>query len=147
MAKPKTTDEMMADRNPLTRPKPVDIFAAPQKKQVEVTEEPTTPAQQKVQVQAQADPVVPYGTYLRKSQIVAVKMYAIEKGVHDKQVMQEAVRSLLQEDRKGFKAESYKGVPVAIEKHMDGSVTLCKEVVGNILDDTGVPEWVRELFK
>ncbi len=33
---------------------------------------------------------------------------------------------------KGYKAKSFKGVPIAIEWHSDGSVTLCKEIVEHI---------------
>lgn len=33
----------------------------------------------------------------------------------------------------GFKAKTYLGVPIAIEHHGDGSVTLCKELVDDIV--------------
>lgn len=35
-------------------------------------------------------------------------------------------------ENKGYKAKNFKGVPIAIEWHSDGSVTLCKEIVKHI---------------
>jgi hypothetical protein len=33
---------------------------------------------------------------------------------------------------KGYTAQSFKGIPIAIEWHADGSVTICKELVEHI---------------
>jgi hypothetical protein len=37
----------------------------------------------------------------------------------------------------GYKAKSFKGVPIAIEKHTDGSVTVCKEILEELEDALG----------
>lgn len=47
---------------------------------------------------------------------------------------------------KGFKG-NLSGVPIAIEFHGDGSVTLCKEIVDEINTDDGVPGWLRVLLR
>lgn len=39
------------------------------------------------------------------------------------------------------------GVSVAIEHNADGSVTLCKELVQELLEDKKVPLYIRKWFK
>ncbi len=51
------------------------------------------------------------------------------------------------DNSEGFPAKSYMGKPVAVKKHGDGSVTICEEIVQDILVDSSVPAWVRELLK
>lgn len=40
---------------------------------------------------------------------------------------------------KGYDAKSFKGIPIAIEHHIDGSVTICKEVLDEINEALGHP--------
>jgi hypothetical protein len=47
----------------------------------------------------------------------------------------------------GFTTKSFKGVQVASENHSDGSVTICKEMVAEILANPNVSEEVKELFR
>lgn len=48
----------------------------------------------------------------------------------------------------GFTAGSFMGVPIAVEHHGDGSVTLCKEIVDSIINDPGAaPELVMLLTR
>ncbi len=37
----------------------------------------------------------------------------------------------------GYKAKSFKGVPIALEKHADGSVTVCKEILEELEEALG----------
>lgn len=46
----------------------------------------------------------------------------------------------------GYTANSFKGIPVAIEHHRDGSVTLCKELIEEICFDKNVPLWIKDLL-
>lgn len=39
-----------------------------------------------------------------------------------------------------------KAVPIAIEYHGDGSVTLCKELVDEMLADKQLPSWISRLL-
>lgn len=41
----------------------------------------------------------------------------------------------------GFTAKSFKGIPIAIEWHPDGSVTICKELIDHIRA-TGDTSWL-----
>lgn len=46
----------------------------------------------------------------------------------------------------GFKAKSFKGIPIAIEHHADGSVTICKEIRDDIRNSAYVPQWIKDLM-
>lgn len=104
MVKHKTAQELMAERNPLTRMPvtPVDIYsqspapaAEPQKKpkptpSIPETKSaqaqlPTIPPQKKTD-----DNIRPYSTYLRQSQVKGIKLRAIERDLDDKDIAQEA---------------------------------------------------------
>ncbi len=102
MVKRKTAQELMAERNPLTRTPvaPVDIYSQPAEppKEPEGEPEPTTteakPAQTKAPDaplhQGTEDRVRPYSTYLRQSQVKGIQLRAIHRGVNDKDISQEA---------------------------------------------------------
>jgi hypothetical protein len=51
----------------------------------------------------------------------------------------------MKDGKYGFKG-SLKGIPIAFEVHGDGSVTLCKEIVDQILNDKSTPGWLRVLL-
>lgn len=38
------------------------------------------------------------------------------------------------------------GIPIAIEKHGDGSITIAKDVVTEIADDKNTPKWIKDLL-
>lgn len=110
-----STKELMAARNPLTRPKvaPVDIYAPsapvaePEVKKVVAkptkiasAAKPKSKAASSTDSRASKaiksgftddDPVNPYSTYLRKSQVKAIKFRAIERDLKDQNIVQEAV--------------------------------------------------------
>lgn len=109
MAKHKSPQELMAQRNPLNRTAvaPVDIYNQPPEP-VQVTPKtepkpevksdrritprvvekpiakPTTP-----KVQDETDS--PYSTYLFKKQVKGIKLRAIEEDVNDKEIVQRAI--------------------------------------------------------
>jgi hypothetical protein len=112
-----STKELMAARNPLARPKvaPVDIYAVtPPVAEPEVKSVSAKPAKEVVKPAAKSkartassassraskaiksgftddDPVSPYSTYLRKSQVKAIKFRAIERDLKDQNIVQEAI--------------------------------------------------------
>lgn len=45
------------------------------------------------------------------------------------------------EEPEGLRAKSFKGIPIAIEWHADGSVTICKELAETIRK-TGDTSWL-----
>lgn len=49
-------------------------------------------------------------------------------------------------EKAGYTANNFKGIPIAIEHHRDGSVTLCKELVEEICFDKNVPLWIKDLL-
>jgi hypothetical protein len=44
---------------------------------------------------------------------------------------------MTEQEREGLIAKSFKGVPIAIEHHPDGSVTIAKEVIDEIEEALG----------
>jgi hypothetical protein len=46
----------------------------------------------------------------------------------------------------GYTAKIFRGIPIAVEYHKDGSVTLCKEIVEEICFDKDVPLWIKDLL-
>lgn len=46
----------------------------------------------------------------------------------------------------GYPAINFKGKQIMLEKHADGSVTLCKEVVDDIVSSSTTPAWIKELL-
>lgn len=48
--------------------------------------------------------------------------------------------------RDGFAANSFRGRAVAIERHPDGAVTLCKEYVDDIVSSSTTPPWIKDLL-
>lgn len=96
----KNTKELLAERNPLQRAlvEPVDIYA--QAASDEDGQESRASASQKSaskkQPKASADdPLRPYSTYLRRSQVKNIKRHAVEREVKDMLIMQEAVDEYL----------------------------------------------------
>ena len=49
--------------------------------------------------------------------------------------------------RDGFTAKSFKAVPIAVEHHSDGAVTVCREIADQIHNDKRVPDEIRKHFK
>jgi hypothetical protein len=47
----------------------------------------------------------------------------------------------VQKPKNGYQAKSFKGIPVAIEWHADGSVTICKELA-EFIRKTGDTSWL-----
>src|SRR6185437_3566098 len=105
MTKHKTTQELMAERNPLTRASiaPLDIYSQPPEpeptKEPDHEPEPATATMKLILAQSPetpsqkntADEVRHYSTYLYKSQIKGIKLRAVEWGRDDKDIAQEAV--------------------------------------------------------
>lgn len=104
MAKRKTTQELMAERNPLTRTPvtPVDIYSQPLEPTKEpAKQEPIATTAEKKAPQARSpetplqkrtsDRVRPYSTYLFQSQVKGIKLRAIEREADDKDIVQEAI--------------------------------------------------------
>jgi len=114
MAKRLSPQQMMAQRNPLTRSAvaPVDIYntvpkvapKAPAKTDAALkhkkSEEPakTTTKEHSQLKQTQSVTVTPaevtdspYSTYLFKKQVKGIKLRAIEEDVHDKEIVQRAI--------------------------------------------------------
>lgn len=50
-----------------------------------------------------------------------------------------------QKPKKGQVGRIY-GVKVAVEVNSDGSITLAKEVIAEIVADKRVPEWVKKIM-
>ena len=109
MAKRLSPQEMMAQRNPLTRSavSPVDIYnQAPEQKTIEEKtpnkpivkskEEEVQPvkketARQKAVTKKVETADSPYSTYLFKKQVKGIKLRAIEEDVNDKEIVQRAI--------------------------------------------------------
>ena len=105
MVKRKTVQELMAERNPLTRTPvaPVDIYNQPPKpvEEPEKKQKPTVPGSETKPIQAKSsevplhkrtgDRVRPYSTYLYQSQVKGIKLRAVEQDVNDFAIVQEAI--------------------------------------------------------
>lgn len=100
-AKKLTPKELLAERNPLNRAvvAPVDIYdqleAAEKATNKEVKAEKSAgrpPKNSKKPANKSADdPVGPYSTYLRKSQVKKIKHRAVDTEVKDQHIVQEAI--------------------------------------------------------
>ena len=94
MAKRKSTNEMMAERNPLNRPviKPLDIYhqRAAESGQIEAD---AKGAEKSIgsDLPEATDTIRPYSTHLRQSQIKGIKLRAVEGDTKDQQILQAAV--------------------------------------------------------
>lgn len=109
MAKRKTAQELMAERNPLARMPvaPVDIYSQPSSSIEEPLgkQEPAaaipeiqpgqTPSPEVLRQKEAKDRERPYSTYLLQSQVKGIKLHAIDRDVDDKDIMQEAVKEYL----------------------------------------------------
>jgi hypothetical protein len=110
MPKKKSTQELLATRNPFTRAAvaPVDIYEQPKAAEPEPAPEPkpkkspsnSAKTSSKPTAKAKpgrpknpatADPVNPYSTYLRKSQVKQIKYRAIDRDLKDQEIVQEAI--------------------------------------------------------
>lgn len=104
MGKHKTAQELMAERNPLTRTPvaPIDIYTQTlEPPQESETQEAVTASSgaNSTQVQSSETPVHqetddrirPYSTYLRQSQVKGIKLRAIDREIDDKDIVQEAI--------------------------------------------------------
>ena len=108
MAKRKNTKELLAERNPLQRVfvEPVDIYNQEEAGDVvreervsvntsEKTPKASAPAAIKRASSEVDDPLRPYSTYLRRSQVKNIKRHAVEREVKDMLVVQEAIDEYL----------------------------------------------------
>ena len=106
MAKRKNTKELLAERNPLQRVfvEPVDIYEQDAEASGQGSEaaaaskrrDAAAPkAVQKNKAKSADDPLRPYSTYLRRSQVKNIKRHAVEREVKDMLIMQEAVDEYL----------------------------------------------------
>lgn len=98
MAKHKSIKEMMDEKNTLQRPTvtPVNLYEQPtEQATVAGDAKKSTPAAEKGQAKkvkvTADDPVVPYSSYIKKSQLKGIKLRAIDRGVKDKVIVQEAL--------------------------------------------------------
>lgn len=105
MTKHKTTQELMAERNPLTRASitPLDIYSQPLEpeptKELEQEQKPAATETKLIQAKSPetppqkntADGVRHYSTYLYRSQVKGIKLRAVEWGQDDKDIVQEAI--------------------------------------------------------
>ncbi|SRR6266568_3798421 len=118
MAKRKTTQELMAQRNPLNHRAavaPVDIYQQPapvveqpetilkpeSKKEPKATSKSGAPKEESSQsvppsTEVNTETDNPYSTYLYKKQVKGIKLRAIEQGVKDKHVVQQAIDEYFQ---------------------------------------------------
>lgn len=104
MAKRKNTKDLLAERNPLQRVsvEPVDIYAQDEAGERKTDAETTAQAARAESTPARADkrtasddPLRPYSTYLRRSQVKNIKRHAVEREIKDMLIMQEAVDEYL----------------------------------------------------
>ncbi len=101
MVKHKSVKEMMAERKPLLRKpvEPINIYSAPPATQETKTEPARvvpqvqkTPAKKETKpAHDSTEPLRPYSTYLRKGQVIGVKLRAVERDVNDMEIVQEAI--------------------------------------------------------
>jgi hypothetical protein len=92
MAKRKSPQELMAERNPLGRKavEPVDIYTKPTE-----TETPVKTAQNSSQepkkVTSKEKITRPYSTYLTNEQVKGIKLRAVNSGQKDQHIVQAAI--------------------------------------------------------
>ena len=103
MAKRKSPQELMAERNPLSRKAvaPVDMY-----NESSGVETPVKTAQNSPQSHSKADSkpkatdTRPYSTYLTDAQVKRIKLFAINNGKKDQQIVQAAIDEYLEHHSK-----------------------------------------------
>jgi hypothetical protein len=94
MAKRKSPQELMAERNPLGRTAvaPVDIYSEPAEQSKPVkTAHNSSQAAKKGPVKAVSKETRPYSTYLTNDQVKGIKLRAVNSGQKDQHIVQAAV--------------------------------------------------------
>jgi hypothetical protein len=94
MAKRKSPQELMAERNPLARTavEPVDIYSEPAKQAEPVkTAKKSSQQPKKASTSPTTQETRPYSTYLTNDQVKGIKLRAINSGQKDQHIVQAAI--------------------------------------------------------
>ena len=94
MAKRKSPQELMAERNPLGRKavEPVDIYTEPAESGIPVkTAQNSSQGHNKLKTNPQVKETRPYSTYLTDAQVKGIKLRAINSGKKDQHIVQAAI--------------------------------------------------------
>jgi hypothetical protein len=94
MAKRKSPQELMAERNPLSRTavEPVDIYNEPTEPETPVIAAQSGSKQPKKEAsKAKVKETRPYSTYLTNDQVKGIKLRAVNSGQKDQHIVQAAI--------------------------------------------------------